>query len=84
LISDKEAIIIRLKKTKKKKKKIFNCAKLKFQWIKDLKIKLDSLYVIEQKAGSSPEIIVTGNNSLNKALEAQALRSKNNKWNFMK
>jgi hypothetical protein len=60
------------------------CTKLKFKWIKDLNIKVDTntLNLIEEKVGSSLELIGTEDNFLNKTPIAQALRSTVNKWDL--
>ena len=39
------------------------CMKLKYKWIKDLNIKLDTLNLIETKMGNSLECIDTENES---------------------
>ena len=51
------------------------CTKLKFNWIKDLNIKPDTLNLIEEKMGKNLEFIGTGGNFLNRTPMAQALRS---------
>lgn len=50
----------------------------------DLNIKPDTLNLAEQKVGSSPEHIGTGDNFLNSTPMAQALRSTIDKWDFIK
>lgn len=47
----------------------------KSNWAKDLNIKLDTLNLIEEKAGNSLEHIGTRNNFLNRTPTTQALRS---------
>ena len=49
--------------------------KLKFQWIKDLHIKQDTLKLIEEKGGKSLEHIGTEENFLNKRPVSYALRT---------
>ena len=49
--------------------------KLNSKWIKDLNVKPDTLNLIEEKVGKSLELIGTGENFLNRAPVAQALRS---------
>ena len=49
------------------------CTKLKFKWIKDLKIKPDTLNLVEEKLGKSFQHISTVGNFLNNILKAQAL-----------
>jgi hypothetical protein len=60
--------------------------KLKSKWIKELRIILntDTLNLIEEKVGKSLEFIGTGRNFLNRTPMAQALRSRIDKWDFMK
>jgi hypothetical protein len=58
--------------------------KLKFEWIKDLNIKPDTLNLIEENVGKSHELIGTGGNFLNKTPMAHALRSRIDKWDLMK
>ena len=60
------------------------CTKLKFNWIKDLHIKPDTLKVIEEKVGKSLEHMGTGKNFLNRTQVAYALRSTTYKWNLIK
>ena len=60
------------------------CTKLKSKWIKDLNIKPDTLNLIEEKVGKSLELIGTGGNFLNRTPMAHALRSRIDKWDFMK
>ena len=47
-------------------------------------IKPDTLNLIEEKVGKSLEFIGTGRNFLNRTPMAQALRSRIDKWDFMK
>jgi hypothetical protein len=54
------------------------------KWIKDLTIKPDTLNLIEEKVGKSLELIGTGGNFLNRNPMAHALRSRIDKWDFMK
>jgi hypothetical protein len=60
------------------------CTKLKSKWIKDLNIKPDTLNLVEEKLGKSLELIGTGGNFLNRTLMAHALRSRIDKWDFIK
>jgi hypothetical protein len=57
------------------------CTKLKSKWIKDFKLKPDTLNLVEQKVGNSIELIATEENFLNKITVAQSLRSRISKWN---
>ena len=52
------------------------CTKLKFNWIKDLNIKPDTLNLIEEKVRKSLELISTGRNFLNRTPMAHSLRSR--------
>jgi len=60
------------------------CTKLKSKWIKDLHINPDTLKLIEEKVGKSLEHIGTGENFLNRTPMAYALRSRIDKWDFIK
>jgi hypothetical protein len=60
------------------------CTKFKSKWIKDLNVKPDTLNLIEQKVGSSLELIGTGDNFLNRTPMAQALNQQINKWDLKK
>jgi hypothetical protein len=60
------------------------CTKLKFKWIKDFNIKLDTLNLIKGKMGNSLEFIGTGDKFLNRTPVAQAIRSAIDKWDFIK
>ena len=53
--------------------------KLKSKWIRDLNIKPDTLYLIEEKVGSSHELICMKSYFLNITPAAQTLRSIINK-----
>ena len=55
------------------------CTKLNSKWIKDLNIKPDTLNLIEEKVGKSPELIGTRGKFLNRTPMAHALRSRFNK-----
>jgi hypothetical protein len=60
------------------------CTKLNSKLIKDLNIKPDTLNLIEEKVGKSPELIGTRGNILNQTPMAHALRSRIDKWDLMK
>ena len=60
------------------------CTKLSSKSIKDLNIKPDTLYLIEDKVVNFLESIVTEDNFLNTTSIAQTLRMTINKWNFLK
>jgi hypothetical protein len=60
------------------------CTKPKSKWIKDLHIKPDTLKIIEKEVGKSLEHMSTGEIFCNRTPIAYALRSKINKWDFIK
>ena len=60
------------------------CTKLRSKWIKDLNIKPATLNLKEEKVGSTPEHIGTGNHFLNIIPAAQTLRETINKWDLLK
>ena len=51
------------------------CTKLKSKWIKDLSIKPDTLYIIEDKVEKSLKLMGPGGNFINRTPMAQSLRS---------
>jgi hypothetical protein len=60
------------------------CTKLKAKWIKDLHKILDTLKLIEEKVGKSLKHMDTGENFQNRTSIAYALRSRIDKWDFIK
>jgi hypothetical protein len=60
------------------------CTKLKSKWIKGLRIKPDTLNIIEEKVGKNLKHIGTRENFLNRAPMVHALRSKMDKWDLIK
>ena len=60
------------------------CKKFISKWIKDLYIKPDTLKLIEEKVGKSLEYLGTEENFLNRTPMAYALRSRIDKWYFIK
>ena len=60
------------------------CTKLKSKCIKDLNIKPATLNLIEEKVGSTLELIGTGDHFLNITPIAQTLRETINKWDLLK
>jgi hypothetical protein len=50
------------------------CKKLKFKWIKELKLKPDTLNLIEEKVRKILELIGTGGNFLNRTPMDHTLR----------
>jgi hypothetical protein len=60
------------------------CIKLKSKGIKDLHIKPDALNLIEEKVGKSLKQMGIGEKFLNRTPIPYALRSRIDKWNFIK
>ena len=60
------------------------CTKLKSKWIKDLNINLTTLNQIEEKVGSIPQDIGTGDHFLGRTAVAQTIRESMNKWDLLK
>jgi hypothetical protein len=60
------------------------CTQLKFKSIKDLKIKPDTLNLVEERVGKNCEVIVTGEIFLNRTPMAHALRSRIDQWDLIK
>jgi hypothetical protein len=60
------------------------CTKLKSRWVKDLHIKPDTLKHIEEKVGKNLEHMGTREKFLNRTPMAYALRTRINKWDFIK
>jgi hypothetical protein len=57
---------------------------LRSKWIKELHIKSETLKLIEKKVGKSLEDMGTGERFLNRTAMACAVRSRINKWDFIK
>ena len=60
------------------------CTKHNSKWIKDIHIKPDTLKLIENKLGKNLELRRTRENFLNRTTIAYDLRSRNDKWDFIK
>jgi hypothetical protein len=60
------------------------CTQLKSKRIKNLHIKLETLKLIERKVGKNLEHMGTAENFLNRTPIAYALRSRTDKWDFIK
>ena len=60
------------------------CTKLNSKWIKDLHVKPDTLKLIEKRLGKTLEEMGTGVKFLNRSPIAYALRSRIDKWDFIK
>ena len=57
---------------------------MRTQWIKEVHIKPETLKFIEEKVGKSLEHMATGEKFLNITPMAYALRSRIDKWDFLK
>jgi hypothetical protein len=60
------------------------CTKLNSKWIKNLKIKPDTLNLIEEKMGKNLELNGMGGNFLNRTPMAHALTLRIDKWDLIK
>jgi hypothetical protein len=60
------------------------CTKFKSKWIKELHLKPETLKLTEEKVGKSLEYIGTGKTFLNRTAMTCAVRSRIDKWNFIK
>jgi hypothetical protein len=60
------------------------CTKVKYKWIKELHIKLDTVKLIEEKVGESLKDMGTGEKFLKRTAMACAVRSRINKWDLIK
>ena len=61
-----------------------SCTNPKSKWIKDIHIKPDTLYLMEEKVGKSLEHIGTEGNFMDRTSMAYALSSLIDKWYLMK
>jgi hypothetical protein len=53
-------------------------------WIKDLNIRLESLKLVQERAGNTQEAIVIGKDFLSRTPAAQQLRERIDNWDYMK
>jgi hypothetical protein len=60
------------------------CTKVKSKWIKELHIKPETLKLTEKKVGKSLEDMGIGERFLNRTAMACAIRSRIDKWDFIK
>jgi hypothetical protein len=60
------------------------CTSINLKWIKDLNIRPKTLKLVEERAGNTLEVIGIGKDFLNRTSEAQQLRERMNKWDFIK
>jgi hypothetical protein len=60
------------------------CTKLKSKWIKEFHVKPETLKLIEEKVGKSFKDVGTGGKFLNITAMACTVRSRIDKWDFIK
>jgi hypothetical protein len=60
------------------------CTSINSKWIKDLNIRPETLKLLQEGAGNSPELIGIGKDFLNRTAAAQQLRERMDKWDFIK
>jgi hypothetical protein len=63
---------------------LYPCTKVKSKCIKELHIKPETVKLIEEKVGKSLEDIGTGENFLSRTAMACAVKSRIDKWDFIK
>jgi hypothetical protein len=59
------------------------CTSINSKWIKDLYIRPETLKLVQEKAGNTLEAIGIGKDFLNRTQEAQQLREKIDKWDYV-
>jgi hypothetical protein len=60
------------------------CVMVKYKWIKELHITLETVKLIDEKVGKSLEVMGTEEKFLNRTAMAYAVRSRINKWDLKK
>jgi hypothetical protein len=60
------------------------CISINSKWIKDLNIRPKTLKLVQERAGNTLELIGIGNDFLNRTQNAQQLREKIDKWDYVK
>jgi hypothetical protein len=60
------------------------CTSINSKWIKDLNIRPKTLNLVQEKAGNTLETIGVGKDFLNRTPEAQQLRKRMEKWDYIK
>ena len=60
------------------------CTKLNSKWIKDLRIRPETLHQIEDKVGPNLYHVGLGSDFLKKTLKAQEIKARINKWDGLK
>jgi hypothetical protein len=61
-----------------------SCTSINSKWIKDLTIRPETLKLLQEGAGNTLEQIGIGKDFFNRIPEAQQLRKRMNKWDFIK
>jgi hypothetical protein len=54
------------------------------KWIKDPNIRPETLQLVQERAGNTPEAICIGNDFLSRTQVAQQLKERIDKWDYMK
>jgi hypothetical protein len=60
------------------------CTSINSKWVKDLNIRLETLKLVQERAGNTLEAIGIGKDFLNRTSAAQQLRERMDKWDYMK
>jgi hypothetical protein len=60
------------------------CTSINSKWIKGLNIRPETLKLLKEGAGNTLELISIGKDFLNTTTEAQQLRERMDKWDFIK
>ena len=60
------------------------CTKLNSQWIKDLRIRPETLHLIEEKIGPKLQLVGLGSDFLNRTPIAQEIKARINYWDRFK
>ena len=61
-----------------------SCSKINEKWIKDLKMRLETIKFLRKKTGKNLFDIGLGRGFLNMTTETQARKTKTNKWDYIK
>ena len=60
------------------------CTKLNSKWIKDLRIRPETLHLIEEKVGTNLQLVGLGSDFLNRTPTAQEIKARINNWDRFK
>jgi hypothetical protein len=60
------------------------CTSINSKWIKDLNIRPETLMLLQDTAGNTPEAIGIGKDFLNRTPATQQLRERIDKWDYIK